>query len=103
MGEGQFLDVNSISGNVHGIVLGFLVCFVGWHLDEMAHWLWQQFGNELIVSPGKEAWHRIVSTTIGVILIVSAFLQLIFLIRRYRRKVKEDEIEQLRKFHDSGK
>jgi cytochrome bd-type quinol oxidase subunit 1 len=84
MGEGQLFDPKSIAGNVRTIILGILVCVAGWHLDEFGRWLWRQFGNELIVSSGKETWHRIVSTIIGMIFVVSALIDIarIFFQRR---------------------
>jgi CDP-diglyceride synthetase len=101
MGKGQFFDVNSFSGNIYGVVLGLLVCCLGWFLDDIGRLIWHAFGSELIVSPEKEAWHRIVSATLGGVLIVSATIRLIFLIGARRRKVRDDEIEQLRRLHDS--
>lgn len=99
LGKGQFFDTNSVLGNVRSLILGLFVCLVGWYLDEIGRWLWHQFGNELIVSPAKERWHRLVSTTMGLTLIVISLLQLIFIARDRRKQTKEAEIEQLRRFY----
>jgi len=77
MGKGQFFDPSSYKENVRAILLGVLVLLIGWHIDKIGQWIWIQFGNELVVPRGREYWHRIVSTSIGLIFIIVGLLNLI--------------------------
>jgi len=88
MGKGQFFDPSSYKGNVRAILLGVLVLLIGWHIDKIGQWIWIQFGNELVVPRGREYWHRIVSTSIGLILIIVGLLNLIAVKVQHSRQVK---------------
>lgn len=103
MGAGQFFDSYTYIGNIRSIALFSLMTYIGWHFDEIGRWLWHQFGNELIVSSGKERWHRMVVVAMGTggSIVSVLFMYRIFL-KRHKQN-KENEIERLRQFHNSHK
>ncbi|MDD2701904.1 MAG: hypothetical protein PHH36_11815 [Sideroxydans sp.] len=103
MGKGQLFDHHSIRGNANSILLGLLVCIVGWNIDEIGRWLWHQFGNELIVSHQKESWHRMVAMAIGLGITLISLLQLISVLRTRNRYERAMETEQLQQVQDSRK
>lgn len=84
MGKGQFLDQTSYLGNIRLALLGCVLVIFGWYLDEIGHWLWHQFGEELVVQPGKMRRDVIAFIVMGCIAIVSAAVNLIrvFLLHR---------------------
>jgi len=91
MGEGQFFDQASYSGNLRLALLGILVFLLGHHLGEIASWLWHQFGKELVYQAGKMTRNSIGLIVIGLILIVSATVNLIRVFLWQRRKMKGPE------------
>lgn len=86
MGQGQFFDQSSYSGNVRLALLGILVFLLGRHLEEIAPWLWRQFGEELVYQTGKMTRNSIGLIVIGLILIVSAAVNLIRVYLWHRRE-----------------
>ncbi len=70
----QIFDGRTYAGCVRFLFFSFLVIYVGWHIDEINRWIGHQFGEELIVAPGKEAWHRVVALGMGTVGIVIGLL-----------------------------
>lgn len=68
------------------MVLACLVIWGGRYIDEMGQWLWRQFGEELIVTPKKAAWHTLVARTMGTIMLVASALTIL---RIYKERQQE--------------
>ncbi|MGZ8257094.1 MAG: hypothetical protein ACXWTX_04910 [Gallionella sp.] len=102
-GKGQIFDRSSIRGNVHSIIFWGVFWFLGWHADEFFRWFGPLLGDNRTISPEKEQWHRMVSTGLGLSLIIFGFLEVLFILRDRRNEKIKKEIEQLRQFHNSHK
>lgn len=98
-GPGQIFDNDSYAGNFRFVVFSCMAMYVGWHLDEVARWLWLQFGEVLVVSPAKEKWHRMVTVALCSGGIIMGLLNMHMIFLKRRNKIKEAEIEKLRQFH----
>lgn len=75
-GPGQFFDKETYAGNIRGMVIFCLVVALSGHIDEINRWIGSQFGEELIVSPGKEAWHQVVARSMGIVGIIFTLINL---------------------------
>lgn len=73
---GQLFDNESYVGNILSIVVFFSMICIGGYIDDIGRWIWHQYGEELIVSPGKEAWHKVVARTIGVVGIIFSLINM---------------------------
>lgn len=102
-GPGQIFDNTTYVGNIRSIVFFGLAIFIGWHLDEIGRWLWHQFGEELIVSPAKERWHRIVVIALGSGGIIFSLLHMHLVFLKRRRQARDAQDALLRQFTGSTK
>ncbi len=93
MGKGQLFDLDSVKGRLNGIFFGMVVCLIGWNIDDIGRWIWYQFGNELLVSQQKEAWHQTVAMVMGLGIITINIVQLAFLIRTRRRECRAQVLQ----------
>lgn len=75
-GPGQIFDGRSYAGSIRFIVFSILVIYVGWHADDVGRWIFHQFGENLIVSPGQEAWHQMVALGMGIVGIVIGLINI---------------------------
>lgn len=87
--SGQIFDGRTYAGSIRFIAFSCLIIYVGGHADDIGRWIWQQFGETLTVSPGKEVWHRMVALCMGV---VGIAIGVIDIYKIYTRRNKQIDL-----------
>lgn len=76
---GQIFDRTTYMGQLRLMAFGLLTIFGGRHIDEAGQWLWHQFGEELVVSPAKAAWHGIVAFGFGLSFVIMSIVSMLLI------------------------
>lgn len=84
---GQFFDNGTYAGNLRSIVVFILMIYIGGYIDDIGRWIWHQYGEELIVSPGQEMWHQVVARAIGVVGIIFSLRNMQSIHTKHRNKL----------------